>query len=106
MIDDGLGYRLLAAARQDLRDIWRYTRAQWGERQADGYLDGLAHAFLLLADNPKLGVSCGSILRRYRRKAVGRHVIYYRVEDGGIIVACVLHDRMLARPRLRKAERD
>ncbi len=30
-------------AREDLKAIWRYTLRQWGERQADLYLQQLDH---------------------------------------------------------------
>ena len=106
MAGNGRGYRLRATARQDLLEIWRHTQARWGERQADDYLDQLTRAFLLLARNPELGVACDGIRGQYRKKPAGRHVVYYRIEDGGIIVARVLHERMRARWRIREAERN
>jgi len=39
-------------AKQDLIDIWLYTFEQWGEAQADTYLDDLEAALLLLAEQP------------------------------------------------------
>ena len=106
MAGNGRGYRLRATARQYLLEIWRHTQARWEERQADDYLDQLARAFLLLARNPELGVACDGIRGQYRKKPAGRHVVYYRIEDGGIIVARVLHERMRARWRTREAERN
>ena len=106
MADAEPSYRLRVAARRDMQEIWRYTRARWGLRQARNYRQKLTHAFLLLARNPRLGVSCSNIRKNYRKKSVGRHVIYYQIERGGIIVACVLHERMRARWRVRKAERN
>ena len=34
---------------QDLIEIWLYTFKEWGEQQADKYLDDLDAAILLLA---------------------------------------------------------
>jgi plasmid stabilization system protein ParE len=39
-----------ALAEKDLTDIWIYTFNEWGERQADTYLDDLAVTFNLLAE--------------------------------------------------------
>jgi toxin ParE1/3/4 len=36
-------------AEQDLLDIWMYTFNEWGEQQADDYLDELDTAIQLLA---------------------------------------------------------
>jgi toxin ParE1/3/4 len=41
-----------AQAEQDLVDIWLYTFNEWGEQQADKYLDELAAALNLLAQPP------------------------------------------------------
>ena len=106
MAGNGRGYQLRATARQDLLEIWRHTEARWGERQADNYLDQLAHAFLLLARNPELGVAYSDAPGQYRKKPAGRHVIYYRIEGGSITIARVLHERMQARWRIREAERN
>ena len=39
-------------AEQDLIDIWLYTLNEWGEYQADKYLDDLDAAIHLLAAQP------------------------------------------------------
>ena len=41
-----------AQAEQDLLEIWLYTFNQWGEQQADIYLDDLSGAMALLAEQP------------------------------------------------------
>ena len=41
-----------ALAEQDLVGIWLYTFNEWGEQQADQYLDDLNAAITLLADQP------------------------------------------------------
>lgn len=106
MADKEPNYRLRAKARRDLQEIWQHTLARWGLRQTQAYRRKLTSAFLLLTRDPELGVKCRSVRRKYRKIPVGRHVIYYRVEDGGITVVRVLHERMQAQRRLREAERD
>ncbi|WPL15337.1 Toxin ParE1 [Thiorhodovibrio winogradskyi] len=87
-------YRLTPAAEGDLESIWNYTAGQWGIEQADRYIDFLTEAFAELADTPKIAPSCEHIRPGYRRLAVERHIIYFRVTDYGIAVIRVLHDRM------------
>ena len=106
MADAEPSYRLRVAARRDMQEIWRYTRARWGLRQAKAYRQKLTRAFFLLARNPSLGISYDDVRKKYRKKSVGRHVIYYQIERDGIVVACVLHGRMRAQRRIREAERD
>ena len=45
----GTPYSQIAQAEQDLLDIWMYTFNEWGEQQADDYLDELDTAIQLLA---------------------------------------------------------
>lgn len=44
------------SAESDLIDIWRYSFEQWGELQADKYLDELDSGIRKLADNPAIGI--------------------------------------------------
>ena len=87
-------YRLAPAAERDLENIWRYTRDQWGADQADRYADLLISAFESLARSPDTAPACDHIRPGYRRHMAGRHVIYIRLSDEGIVVVRILHDRM------------
>ena len=87
-------YRLSPAAVRDLAAIWLYTVGEWGIDQAHRYTDDLTAAFDQLASNPQLGTTCDHIRKGYRRRSVGRHVIYFRATRYGIAVIRVLHDRM------------
>ncbi len=43
-------------AESDLIDIWRYSFDEWGEVQADKYLDELDSGIKRLAENPEIGM--------------------------------------------------
>ena len=88
-------YRLAPEAKRDLETIWLYTLEEWGLEQANRYTDELTDVFAQLAVGPQLGAACDHILTGYRRSRVGRHVVYYRMTDYGIVVVRILHDRML-----------
>jgi len=44
-------------ALRDVEDIWDYTIANWGARQAESYVQQVNAAFQALAENPNLGSS-------------------------------------------------
>ena len=81
-------------AREDLKAIWRYTLRQWGERQADLYLQQLDHGIRNLADFPELGVPCDQIRAGYRKLHVNRHLIFYRRDGSRVEIVRVLHQAM------------
>jgi len=89
-------YRLTPEAVRDMETIWLYTLKEWGLEQANRYTDELTEAFDQLAANPKMATPCDRIRKGYRRSQVGRHAIYFRQTDYGIVVVRVLHDRMLS----------
>ena len=76
--------------------IWLYTLGEWGLEQANRYTDELTEAFAQLVVSPKMATPCDHIRKGYRRSRVGRHAIYFRQIDCGIVVIRVLHNRMLS----------
>ena len=87
-------YRLSPAATRDLESIWLYTLERWGLEQATRYTDELVAVFNELAENPALGTPADHIRKTYRRRRLGRHVIYFHTTEYVIAVIRVLHDRM------------
>ena len=79
-----------------MESTWLYSLEQWGEQQAERYIDDLTEAFGFLAESPKAGMVCENIHTGYRKHPVISHVIDYRETDYGVEVIRVLHDRMLA----------
>lgn len=87
--------RFSVRARDDLRDIVRFTIRRWGEAQAERYLAELGDYARLLADTPGVDRHCDQIRPGLRRSEVGSHVLFFRREADGILVCRVLHERML-----------
>lgn len=87
-------YRLSPAAQDDLDGIFDYTAQQWGFEQAIRYTQAIADACARLAAAPLQSRDCGHIRPTYRCAAVGRHMLYFRVEDYGIAIVRILHVRM------------
>jgi toxin ParE1/3/4 len=67
------------SAESDLIDVWRYSFEQWGELQADKYLDELDSSIRKLANNPEIGVKRDHVRDGYRVLFVGSHAVYYTV---------------------------
>ena len=87
--------RFTRLAEADLLDIGLYTHRTWGQRQCSLYLRELEERCSELANDPTRGRSCDEIRPGLRLVRVGKHLIFYREEPGGILVSRVLHERML-----------
>jgi len=88
-------YRFTRRAESDLFEIAQYTINTWGREQCARYLDGLEDCCQRLADNPTLGRACEYLRPEFRRMQQGKHVVFYRREQDGIVVTRILHVRML-----------
>jgi len=96
-------YRVQEAAGRRIDDIYVYTRATWGEPQAERYIRGLFARFEDIAARriawrtiPKdLGVD--GFYCRYEH-----HYVYWRIlSDGTVGIVTVLHERMHQIDRFR-----
>jgi len=82
-------------AEQDLIDIWLYTFSEWGEVQANRYLQEIEAGLILIKDNPEIGTDCGFIRKGYKRFIIGHHLIFYKkTHDNSLDIVRVLHENM------------
>jgi toxin ParE1/3/4 len=86
--------RLSHLAVADLNEIYGYTFARWGEEQAERYLALLWDAMESLPDNPDRWRLRNHVHPGCRICLAGKHAILYRVRDGNVEVARVLHGMM------------
>lgn len=86
--------RYSATAELDLDEIANYTQQQWGDVQADRYLNALEITCESLADTPQMGRECDWVRPGLRRMEQGSHVIFFVEEDKGILVVRILHKSM------------
>ena len=82
------------AARADLIDIWLYSYEQFGERQANRYLDRLGRAFERLAEDPESGTLRDALRPGYWSRRVQSHVVFYTFDEDELRVRRVLHGAM------------
>lgn len=72
-----------------------YNNRTWGRTQCNHYLRQLEQHCRGTADDLKRGRPGDEIRPGLRRSRVGRHVVFYREEAGGILFSRVPHERML-----------
>ena len=90
-----MGFYLTKKAKDDLRDIAKYTQKEWGIKQRDLYLTQLDSTFLLLSQTPTVGLNCDYIRLGYRKYLSGKHLIFYRaIDQNDIEIVRVLHEKM------------
>ena len=81
-------------AREDLIGIWRYSFDEWGEAQADKYLEELEAGIKQLQQHPHLGKDRDDVRAGYRSLRVNQHIVYYVLTSSSIRIVRVLHTQM------------
>jgi toxin ParE1/3/4 len=89
-----LGYRVTPRALEDLKNIGRYTKQQWGKRQRNTYLRALEKRFGWLAVNPQLGKHRTDVAEGYYSFPQGQHVVFYMIGEKSIDIVGIPHKEM------------
>ena len=85
---------LAPRARADLRSLFSYSLATWGEPQAVAYLQRLANAMHELIAYPRLGRARDDLAAGLRALSASHHVIFYLMDDRKITIVRILHVKM------------
>jgi toxin ParE1/3/4 len=97
------GFQVQRVAGDRLDEIYIYTRATWGEAQAERYIQGLFARFAAIAarEFPWRPVPAEFEVSGYVSK-YEHHYIYWKVlTDGSVGIVTVLHERMHQIERLK-----
>lgn len=87
-------YRFSSHAKQDLISIIDHTLEQWGQAQAEQYIDGLEQQCRMLANNPKIGSARDSLMEGLMSFPYESYTLFYLQQADGITIIRVLHQRM------------
>lgn len=87
-------YRVTPCARDDLKNIGRYTEQKWGKLQRNKYLKQLESRFEWLAENPLLGRSRSDVGEGFYSYPQAEHIVFYRCGLEVIEIIGVLHQEM------------
>ena len=77
-----------------IEEIWNYTAERWDEEQANRYVRLLHQGIEAIARAPNRGRPCDDIRVGYRKYPAGSHVLFFRMLEGKVYVARILHQRM------------
>ncbi|MEO1028481.1 MAG: type II toxin-antitoxin system RelE/ParE family toxin [Pseudomonadota bacterium] len=83
-------YKLSRAAKDDLERIYMRGLEQFGEQQADLYIQAFFNQFELIAETPDRYPKAENIRTGYRRSICGRDVIYFRIVDEVVEITAIL----------------
>ncbi len=86
--------RLSAEAQGDLRDVWEYSRFNWGFPQADLYLDQILLRIGWLPSNPGLWRPRPELGKSIHSYPEQQHVIVFRKSGHVLFISRVLHHAM------------
>jgi toxin ParE1/3/4 len=88
-------FQLTVKAKEDLKDIARYTKETWGVKQRDIYLKQIDDIFHLISETPDKGKACSDIRENYYKLSVGKHIIFYRqLNKKEVQIVRILHASM------------
>lgn len=87
-------YRVTLRARDDLKNIGRYTLQQWGKNQRNLYLKQLETRFEWLSESPLLGKHRTDIQEGFYSFPQSEHVVFYLIRIEGIDIIGVPHKEM------------
>jgi toxin ParE1/3/4 len=87
-------FRLSKRAYADLDSIYTDTIAKWGQEQADRYIHAIWDAFEKVSANPERWRLRDDLHPGCQICFSGRHAILYRIHEGRVEIARVLHDAM------------
>ena len=93
-------FTLTPDAEDDLNDIWLYTYKEWGEKQADTYLDKLGATFQNISDGEVISKSHHSINPDLETVHCEHHFIFFLKWEAPVVIA-IFHERMDLMNRLR-----
>lgn len=86
-------YKLSAEADKDYAAIYEHTLRAFGKLQARVYRDAIKKVFAQVAANPLMApvFSAADDIRRFN---FGQHAVYFQIQDQGILIVRILHQRM------------
>jgi len=74
-------------AEADLREIWHYSFDNWGEAQADRYLDELDAGMRKCGAEPEGGKQREAVRSGYWSSLVRKHVVFYTFTRNHVLIS-------------------
>lgn len=87
-------YKKSHLADEDIINIYQYTYQNFGPLQAETYHENLHNTFCFLAENPLVAPEQIEFVPPVRIHHYKKHLIVYLIQEDGIFIVRVLHERM------------
>ncbi len=84
-------FKFSVKAEEDLVEIYSYGILQFGYTQANKYVLGLEETLRRLAQSPFMGKQSDLVLNGLRSFVYKSHMIFYQLEDKGILIVRILN---------------
>jgi len=81
-------------AQADLHEIMVYSLKAWGADQTIRYMSMMERALVDLPQTAFRGRRRDDIRAGYRSLSIGKHIIFYQIDNSAIHVFGILHSRM------------
>ena len=95
-------FKLTSKAKEDLKNIARFTEKTWDKKQRNAYIKQFDNTFKLIAKKPKIGKDCSFIKEGYLKYPQGSHIIFYKeISEDEILIVRILHKQMDIRRNLQ-----
>lgn len=95
-----MNYKLRQSAREDIKEIGRYTISEFGATQRDKYLYGLEAHFKKISTKPKKYKHRSDIGEGLYCSSYEQHIVFFKIDTDFIDILAVLHKRMLPKSYL------
>jgi toxin ParE1/3/4 len=92
-------YRISLRARRTLMEVFEFTES-FGRYQADAYHAGFEKTFGLIAEFPRIGRAADDLTAGLRRFRFQSHHIFYKPDDGYVLIVQIFHVSQDVRPEL------
>ncbi len=89
-------------AENDLVEIYRYGFINYGKNKADQYIEALKEKCQFLADLPNICPDRDEFNPTVKIYHHRKHLIIYVIENNGILIVRILHDRMDVQQHMKK----
>lgn len=86
-----MSYQLSQEAEGDLVEIYDRSLDDWGEVQADRYLEGLYAVFASLEERPHAGRQRPEAGEDVRSRLFGSHIVFYAFDSERVNILRILH---------------
>lgn len=83
-------YKLSRLAQSHLLNVKSYTIEHFSEIQWHQYRASLISGLQTLANNPRLGKSCGDIYQNGFYFPIAKHTVYYVIKNDFILIVAIL----------------